>query len=83
MSAVEKNHRIRGLNIVWQRDDTTVVGIEGQGRKSPAEIDWIRHARTLIRWGFELYHALFMPVFTFPRRADAYRYQRPVISYAP
>ena len=54
MSAVEEDHRKGGLNIVWQRDDATVGGVEGQGRKSPAEIDWIRHTKTLIRWVFEL-----------------------------
>ena len=59
MSAVEEDHRIGGLNIVWQRNDATVGAIEGQGRKSPTKVDWIRHTSSLICWVFELYHAVF------------------------
>ena len=67
MSAVEKNDCIGGLNIVWQRNDVTVGGIEGQGRKSPTEVDWIRHASRLISRFVELYHAPLKPLLTFPR----------------
>ena len=67
MSAVEEDHRIGGLNILWQRNDAIVGGIEGQGRKSPTEVDWIRHASRLISRFVELYHAPLKPLLTFPR----------------
>lgn len=67
MPAVEKNDRIRGLNIVWQGEDAPVGGIEVQSWKSPAEVDWIRHTSSLISRFVELYHAPFTPLLTFPR----------------
>ncbi len=67
MPAVEEDHRIGGLNIVWQRNDATVGAIEGQGRKSPTKVDWIRHTSCLITRFVELYHAPLKPLLTFPR----------------